>query len=107
MTATETSNLINFFSGQTTNVTTNAVICPFNTGVLKISGTWNGATVQLQTSTPGSTTFVPVTDANGNALTWTQNTQVTIQNIVWDDQIQAVLANAGASTNLNCTLQRI
>jgi hypothetical protein len=113
MAITSNDNLITFFTGQTINITTTAVPCGFNTGVLKIWGTWNGASVAIKTGVPGSaSTFIPITDNNGNPLIFNDPTpnsaiQVTIQNIVQGDNIVVVLASAGAATNLNATLQRI
>ena len=113
MTATGTSTIINLFAAQTTDTTTNAVVMPFNTGVVTIWGTWNGATVKLQTAVPGSTsTFVDVMDMNGNTALFNAggtntDVQVTITDMIYDKLIRAVIANSGASTNLNATIERL
>lgn len=108
MTATATDYLVTFFTAQTANVTTNAVSVPFNTAVLKVWGTWNGANVKLQTGVPGDpATFMDVTDSSGNPIVFTQNTQLTLGDIVLGDNLRAILAAAGVATNLNLTLQRI
>lgn len=108
MTVVASDYLITFFTTQTANVTTAPVSVPYNTGVLKLWGTWGGATIQIETGVPGSTVvFIPVTDANGNPLTFSQNTQITLQDIVWGDNMVVVLAGATGTTSLNATLQRI
>ena len=56
---------------------------------------------------PNTVTYIPVTDANGNPLTFTQNTQVTIHDIVLGDNVEVVVSGATGTTSLNATLQRI
>ena len=108
MTATAVDYLVTFFTAQTANVTTNAVSVPFNTAVLKVWGTWNGANITLQTGVPTDpATFINVTDSGGNPIIFTQNTQLTLGDIVLGDNMRAVLASVGGSTSLNATLQRI
>ena len=41
--------LITFFTAQTANITTTPVSVPYNTGVLKLWGTWGGASIQILT----------------------------------------------------------
>jgi hypothetical protein len=106
--ATTTDTLLVLLSNQTVNISSVPVTCPFSNGVLKVWGTWNGANVVINTSVPGAPgTFIPVTDANGNPLTFTQNTQVTLANIVYGDLIVAVQSASGAATNLNATIQKV
>ena len=108
MAATSTDNIITFFTSQTQNISSVPVTCGFNTGVLKVWGTWNGANIVIQTGVPGDpNTYIPITDANGNALTFTKDTQITLSNIVLGDNLVAVLSSVGLATSLNATLQRV
>src|SRR6185312_3107764 len=108
MVATVTDYLVVFFTAQTANATTNAVSVPFNTAVLKVWGTWNGTNIKLQTGVPTDpVTFIDVTDSGGNPIIFTQNTQLTLGDIVLGDNMRAVIASVGGLTSLNATLQRI
>lgn len=98
---------VRFFTNQTSNISSAPVSIPFSNGVFKIFGTWNGATVQLHTSTPVAGTFVAVTDNSGNPITFTQDTQVTVNDIVYGDDMVVVISNAGAATSLTATLQKV
>lgn len=66
---TYNTNIINFFEAETQNISTAPVSVAFSNGVFKIWGTWNGATVQLQTSTPIAGTYIFITDTSGNPIT--------------------------------------
>lgn len=106
-TTSNPSHLIWFFNPGTTSTNSTTYKIPFNQGVLKAWGTWNGATVTLWGATPGSATFIQLSDPFLNPISLTSNSQLTLENIVWNDEIYATISNAGASTSLYVTLQRL
>ena len=98
------------FTAQTANANSAAYICSFPSQKACVTafGTWNGATLALQTLASDNSTWIPVPDSALNPFTFTtSNSQVTIGDVVLNQQIRGVLTNAGGSTNLNLTLQGI
>jgi hypothetical protein len=100
------SHLIYFFNPGTANGNSSAHVIPFSKGLLVAAGTWNGATVTFFQSTP-SGAYVPVNDLTGAAISMTSNDAIGIEYIVWNQSMYATISNAGGSTSLTITLQRI
>jgi|HubBroStandDraft_6_1064221.scaffolds.fasta_scaffold804383_2 hypothetical protein len=80
---------------------------PNQQGFIKIWGTWDGATIALEVQTPTTveSAWVPVLDAYGVLIAHTSDISTAIRDFVFDDQIRAVLTNAGPNTDLSCTIQ--
>lgn len=98
------------FQNQTTTASSpsQTITYPNKTAVIKAWGTWNGASITIQTLAPGTTNYwINVPDMNGNTMTFTSDGQRNISGIVLNEQMIAVLANAGASTSLSVSLQVI
>ena len=107
---TENTAPIWLFTAQTTDANSAAHIFsyPSQKACVTAFGTWDGATIELETLAPDNSTWIPVSDSAFNIVTLsTPNSQVTIGDVVLNQQIRAVLANAGGSTSLNLTLQGI
>lgn len=104
---------IYLLQNQTSNVTTAAQHLNLgnDSAVIDVWGTWDGATVTIQTSTipdsNGAVTWITVTDRFNVDFSFTDNTQITLTEFVYNQDIRAVVTNAGASTDLNCTLRPI
>ena len=108
---------IYLFEGVTSNTTTAAQQLSFGKkkAVLKVWGkpnvgdSWDGATVTIQTSTvadsDGNFTWITVRDEFNITFTFTADTQITLKDFVFNEEVRAVIANAGDTTNLNCTIQ--
>jgi hypothetical protein len=102
------NQILIFFDNQTSNANSVPQNCSFSKGVLKIWGTWDGATITLSTGTPlGNTASIEVSDFSLNPITFSSTTECTLESIVWNDPLFASLSNAGGSTNISMTLQRL
>jgi hypothetical protein len=104
------TQFIPFFEAQTTSANSAGFpfLLPKGTACLKFWGTWDGATILFQTITPFDNTYwVPILNLSGAVMSFTQDGQVTLENVVYGDLIRCVLSNAGGSTNLNVTAQII
>lgn len=106
-------DMIYILSQQTTDVTTNTFYLDLSSSkaVVTVWGTWDGASIVIQVGTvptlDGNTTWITVTDRLNIPFNFTEDTTITFTEFVYSQPLRAVLTNAGASTNLNCTLQVI
>lgn len=102
------SNTYLLFFNQTTNATSNPVSVNYTgkKAVVKIWGTFNGATVQFQTLAPQSNpaTWIVVTDSFGNT-NFPGASQNTLEYLVQNEQIRAVVNGAGVGTTINVSLE--
>lgn len=104
------SGLIALLTNQTIDVTTNPESFIFPNGAgLKAWGTWGGASVILQTLAPQSSpaVWITVTDLLGNVVTFTANTQITLDFLVPGESLRAVQSGSTGTTTLNLTLQEL
>lgn len=104
------TNTVVLFSAQTTsaNGATKIHTFPEQKSVFKVWGTWNGATVALQVAAPTSLvagTWIPCKDRNGNLVSFTADGMAFLEDMCINEQVRAVLTNAGGSTSLSATLQ--
>lgn len=97
------------FTAQTTSANGVAAVFSYPNKIACVTafGTWDGATLKLQTLAPDNTTWVDVSNASGSAVTFTANAQTTLTSMIYSQQIRGVLSNAGDSTSLNLTLQAV
>lgn len=98
------------FNAQTTdgNSTPQNFTYSSHKACVKAFGTWGGATVALQVIAPPNiiaSTWIPLKDRNGNLVTFTANGMFFIEDIVYDDQIRAVISSSTGTTNVSCILQ--
>ena len=101
-------NLYTFLSAATANGNSPAQNVTYSKGVLKAWGTWDGATVSIYGGTPGSSgTYIQLSDLCLNPVALTQDSELTLENIVQNESIYVNIAGAGGSTSLTVTLQRI
>lgn len=105
--AKTTSDVIPFFTAQTTDASSLAYNVPFVKALLIAHGTWNGATVTFFQSSPNAGAFVPVNDLTGSPISWTSDNSIGIDYIVQNQGMYAVISGAGGSTSLTVTLQRV
>lgn len=97
------------FNSQTVNATSPTIILnyPDQKMVVKAFGTWNGASIILQTLAPDQSTWIVINDLTGSPITFTINTQINIEGFIQGEQFRAILSSAGGSTNLSLTLQEV
>ncbi len=95
------------FTNQTTNANSNPCNLTYTDLAITLMayGTWDGANITYQTLTADRTTWVNVFDIAHNPVTSTADDQFTIDDFVKGKPFRAVLANAGAGTNLTVTLE--
>lgn len=86
-----------FFSAKTANFSSDAVQWNGGAGTFSAWGTWNGATVSLEWSPDGGTTWIAV----GSASTFTENGLAKFSLGV--GHIRATLSNAGGTTSLSAS----
>ena len=85
------------FSERTTDGTSQAFTVDSSRGAVAVSGTFDGATVALEASIDGGTTFISCTEVTEAAIKAFQATRGT--------KIRATISSAGASTSLTVNLQ--
>lgn len=103
------SNTYFLFTNQTTdgNSAPVSINFPNKTVIVKVWGTFDGASIKLQALAPQSSpeVWIDIPDLNGNTLTFTTNKQSVLRYIVQNEQIRAVQSASGASTTLNVSLE--
>lgn len=85
------------FNNRTTDGTSQAFTVDSPRGAVAISGTFDGATVALEASIDGGTTYISCTSVTEAAIKAFQATS--------DTRIRATISSAGASTSLTVNLQ--
>lgn len=108
MASTGITNTYFLFTNRTTNGNSTSAILEYPNKInVTVWGTFDSAVVKLQTLAPQSSpeVWIDVPDKDGSTLTFTTNKQNTVENIVPNEQIRAVISSAGASTTLNVALQ--
>lgn len=95
------------FTNQTTsgNSSTHTLTFTDNVIIVKAYGTWDGANVTYQTLAADGSTWINLFSISGSPYTSTANDQFVLTDYVRGEPFRAVLANAGASTNITVTLQ--
>lgn len=107
------TDMIYIFNQQTTSATSTVAYLDLtsNKAALTAWGTWDGATMTIEVGTVPTldsvTTWITVTDRLNIPFVFTSNTTITLTEYVFGQPIRGVITNAGASTNLNCTIQVI
>jgi hypothetical protein len=101
---------IYLFTNQTTSANSTPFAIPYSNklAVVKVWGTFDGANVKFQTLAPGtsaSPVWIDVPDDSGVILTFSANGQRSLKDLIQNEQVRAVLANAGASTTLNVSFE--
>lgn len=103
-----TANTFLLFFNQSTDGISDPVSVnyPGKKAVVKIWGTFDGATVQFQTLAPHSSpeTWIVVTDQFGNT-NFPGTSQNTLIFLVQNEQVRAVLSGSGGSTTINVSLE--
>lgn len=105
------SNLIYLFSARTTDGNGTGYPLPFpnNRGKVMVYGTWDSATVTLQSLASDGTTWVAVSllkdDGTFTPLTFTANTQMTLSGILMNETYRAVMANDGPTTSITLEIE--
>ncbi len=110
MAATQ-SNTYFLFTNQTTDGNSTPVIVnyPNKTAIVKVWGTFGGASIKLQTLAPQSSPpvwiDVPYSNSNVTMTFSSNNAQATLEYIVQNEQVRAVQSGSGGSTTLNVSLE--
>lgn len=79
---------------------------PGKSAVVKVWGTFAGATIQFRTSAPQTnpTVWLSIADPKGNTNI-TTNIQGTITDLVQNEQLQVVQSGSGVGTALNVSVE--
>ena len=113
MVAVQTSYFATFFPfvNQTSNATSEpwAVILNDRKLLVKAGGTWDGASIIVQNMLPQSSPaiWINLNTTNGQAFSFTANSEYTVEDLVSNEQIRFVLSGAGGSTNLTVSCEFI
>lgn len=105
------TNLVYLFNARTTDGNGAGVPLPFpnNRGKIMAYGTWDGASVSLQSLASDGTTWITVSllkdDGTFIPLAFTANTQMTLTGIIMNETYRAVLSNDGASTSVTIEIE--
>lgn len=110
MAVTQTGvNTYFLFTNRTTSGNSDPVSVnyPNKKAVVKVWGTFDSSFVKLQTLAPQSSpeVWIDVPDYSGNEMTFSENSQRTLESLVQNEQVRAVLSNAGGSTTINVSLE--
>lgn len=97
------------FQNQTTDANSTSYPIPYgsNTAVIKAWGTFGSATVKLQTMAPQTSpaVWIDVPDFNGNTVAFTTNSQRTMQFIVQNELVRAVLSGSTGTTTVFVSIE--
>lgn len=99
------------FTNQTSDGNSSPVIVqyPNKTAIVKVWGTFDGATIKLQTLAPQSNPAVwidvPFSNSTVTMTFSSNNAQATLEYLVQNEQIRAVQSGSGGSTTLNVSLE--
>jgi hypothetical protein len=107
--ATTNTDTYFLFQNRTTDGNSDpvAVEYPNKTTIVKVWGTFDGASVKFQNLAPQSDpeVWIDVPDVNGNTLLFSANGQSVIEYLVYNERLRAVVSSAGASTTINASLE--
>ena len=98
------------FRNQTTDANSTPLAIPYSNklAVVKVWGTFGGANVKFQTLAPGtsaSPVWIDVPDDSGVILTFSVNGQRSLQYLIQNEQVRAVLASSSGSTTINVSFE--
>ncbi len=95
------------FSNQTSDANSAPVAISYQTATAKVWGTFGGATVKFQTLAPQTSpnVWIDVPDIDGTTMTFTTNRQATLQFLVHNEQLRAVLSGSSGTTTINVSLE--
>ena len=98
------------FTNQTTSANSTPLSIPYSNkiAVVKAWGTFDGANVTFESLAPGtsaSPVWIDVPNRDGTVVTFSVNGQDVLEYLIQNEQIRAVLANAGASTAINVSFE--
>jgi hypothetical protein len=101
-----------FFQNQTSNAnsTVYQVVPNNNPVIIKATGTWGGANVILQTMALGTgqaPLWIQLNDINGNPFAFTSNAQLSVVDIIPNENVRAVLSGATGTTNITVSCEFI
>ncbi len=103
MTVNVSSNLIYLAQAKTTDGNGTATPVPFNRAKVKAYGTWNGASVKLQSMT-SSGTWIDITqlqtDGSFLAIAFTANNQIVLDGIILNESFRMVQSSSGMTTSI-------
>ena len=98
------SNLVYLFQARTTDGNGTATPIPFNRAKVKAYGTWDGATVKLQSLAGNGTTWINISqlqlDGSYVDISFTANAQLVLDGIISNETFRAVMTNDGAGTTV-------
>ncbi len=106
------SNLLYLFQARTTDGNGTATQVPFpNRGKVKAYGTWNGASVKLQSLASNGTTWIDASkfqpDGTFTDIAFTSDNQLVLEGILQNETYRAVMSSAGGSTSITIELESI
>ena len=102
-----------FFQNQTSNANSTVYqVAPGNNNniVVKAWGTWGGANVILENMAPGtsaSPVWIQLNDLNGNPFSFTTNAEQSICDLIYGENVRAVLSGATGTTSISVSVEFI
>jgi hypothetical protein len=98
------------FTNQTTDANSTAYSIPYSnkTAVVKVWGTFGGASVKFQTLAPhtsASPVWIDVPDFSGNLMTFIINGQRALLFLIQGEQLRAVQSGSTGTTTLNVSVE--
>lgn len=109
MSITETSGTSFLFVNQTTDGNSQPLAVQYSNrvAVIKVWGTFAGASMKLQSLAPQTNpaVWIDIPDTNGNVMNFTVNAQRILRYIVPNEQVRAVQSSSGGGTTLNVSLE--
>ncbi len=105
------SNTFFLFTNRTTDGNSDPVSVNYPTKKIsvKVWGTFGGASVKFQTAAPQTSPIVwidvPYANNTNTVIFNTSNSQATLEFLVQNEQVRAVLSSAGGTTSLNASLE--
>jgi len=109
MSITETNGTSFLFLNQTTDGNSSPLAIQFGNkvAVVKVWGTFAGASIKLQSLAPQTSpaVWIDIPDINGNVMNFTGNGQRTLRYIVPNEQVRAVQSGSAGGTTLNVSLE--
>ncbi len=111
MANTGSTNTYFLFTNRTTDGNSDAVSVnyPNKKIVVKVWGTFDGASIKLQTTAPQTNPAVwidvPYANSSNTLVFNTTNSQATMEFLVQNELVRAVQSSSGGSTSLNVSLE--
>lgn len=101
--------VIFLFQNQATDANSSSAVVGFpnKSTVVKVWGTFAGASIKIQSLAPQTSpaVWIDIPDMNGNTMNFTAASQRNMLGLVLNEQVRAVQSGSGGGTSLNVSLE--